>query len=480
MVDCPNRGSVTAYSLPPRTTVTPFKPPLSVPLGIVSTNSGEFFRSVDFALDKYLINMERAVHQGSVSKSASSPDLGNSDVKFLELPGISRRCESPSLLAVADFSSSTRATGVVGSLGSNGGFFMESPLIFPSSMSGESPQLGSPASGISMSKNDFEIVSLIGYGHSGTVVQLVKQKESGEFFAMKTVDKWSLIERRNLGDVKAIDRASAERDLHVTLGKDEASCPYFVKLFYSFQSPRNLYFILEFCPCDVLEYINQYGPLSVEEAVLFVAELACAVDHLHRSGSIHRDIKTDNILVSRSGHVRLSDFGSSKRIETDQHRCDSVVGFSLSIMPPEFFSGLPSYGSAIDWFQVGICAFEVLTGKPPFDGRPLRTIDSPDYPPPWPEYISIPSPIKTLVEALLHPNETVRLSSFAAVRSAISEISTNTDWDSIIIGSTQTRGFPHVSHGLDQGLFFTPRMMSSVSSDDYDVLPLKSFSYIRP
>jgi serine/threonine protein kinase len=211
---------------------------------------------------------------------------------------------------------------------------------------------------------------------------------------------------------------------------------------------------------------------------LFVAELVVAVEHLHRSGSIHRDIKTDNILISTSGHVRLSDFGSSKRVSND--RCDSVIGFSVSIMPPEFFSGNPSYGSAIDWFQVGICAFEALTGQQPFNGRPLRFIDSPDYPPPWPATAKeVPECLVELVESLLHPDESLRLSSFEAIQAhpAFADF----PWSSVRAGDPASCPFPNVVGDTALSSFPTPRMMSSVSSDhDYDPLPFKSFGYIRP
>ena len=390
----------------------------------------------------------------------------------IELPGISKRCESPPLLALNDVSTSTRTTGVTSSLGNNG-FHLESPMLVESFLAQqtEDDSRGSH----SVCKNDFEVISLIGYGHSGTIVQLVKSKETGSFYAMKTVDKWSLIEQRNAGDPKAIERAIAERDLHIRL-TDRS--PFFVKFYYSFQSSKNLYYILEYCPCDVLEYINQFGALSVKAALIFVAELAVAVEGLHQSGSIHRDIKADNILISSSGHVRLSDFGSSKRVTSD--RCDSVIGFSVSSMPPEFFQSRPSYGSAIDWFQLGIVAFEVLTGYEPFSGRPLRTIDSPDYPPQWPELGElIPDTVRSLVEALLHPDETMRLTSFEQIK-AHPAFSGLVDWESVQSGHPAECPFPNMTAG-DNHSFATPRMMSSVSSDhDYDPLPFKSFSYIRP
>ena len=328
-----------------------------------------------------------------------------------------------------------------------------------------------------ISKNDFEIVSLIGYGHSGTIVQLVKSRESGDYFAMKTIEKWSLIEKRNTGDTKAIDRANVERDVHVSLneGLPSVECPYFVKFFSSFQCPRNLYFILEYCPYDVLEYINQFGPLSVSEGLLFFAEVAVAVEFLHEAGTIHRDIKMDNILISLGGHVRLSDFGSSKRVESQEQRSDSIVGFSLSIMPPEFFNGTPSYGSAVDWYQVGICVFEALTGVPPFHGTPLKSVYAEEYPPLWPDSVEIPDEVKDLVEALLHPDETERMRDLASIKSHPAML--GIAWGAVDEGSSSNQPFINVDP--DGVRFVTPRMMSSVSDLDFDPLPFKSFSFIR-
>lgn len=399
-------------------------------------------------------------------------DFGSGRAR-VELPGISKRCESPPLLAMNDVSTSTRTTGACGSILGNA-FHLESPMLFDSVLAVSSDDDHKRPR--AMSKNDFEIVSLIGYGHSGTVVSLVKSKESGTFYAMKTVDKWSLIEQRNAGDPKAVERAVAERDLHV---RHADGSPFFVKFYYSFQTPKNLYYILEYCPIDVLEYINQFGPLSLKDFLMFVAELSVAVERLHRSGSIHRDIKADNILISTSGHVRLSDFGSSKTVNSD--RCDSVVGFSVCSMPPEFFGTTPSYGSAIDWFQVGIVAYEVVTGYEPFKGRPLRTVDSPFYPPSWPELgEEIPEAVRSLVEAFLHPDEAQRLTSFIDIKSH-SAFCGIIDWDVVQVGDPIECPFPNLAGDHPHFSYATPRMMSSVSSDhDYDPLPFKSFSYIRP
>jgi serine/threonine protein kinase len=95
-------------------------------------------------------------------------------------------------------------------------------------------------------------------------------------------------------------------------------------------------------------------------------------------------------------------------------------------MPPEFFADTPYYGSGIDWFQVGICAYEVVTGVTPFQGCPLVQIDTPLYPPEWPEHVQDET-FKNLVDRLLHPDETRRISRLDDVKRYMPDI----DWQNI-------------------------------------------------
>lgn len=344
-------------------------------------------------------------------------------------------------------------------------------------------------------KGDFEIISVIGQGQSGTVVHLVQSKLDGEYYAMKTIDKWSLIERRNGGDWKAIERAARERNLHVELMSPPHA--YFIELFRTFQTSGHLYYVLEYCPMDVFEYLSYYGPLINRKrnyqivgtsdanllTAMFIAELSVAVDTIHKAGSIHRDIKIDNILISVDGHVRLSDFGSSKKLGDPTSRCDSMVGFSVSIMPPEFFRGIEqkqvsNYGAAIDWYQVGICAYQVVTGRNPFLGNPLVSVDSPYYPPEWPNEAEtlIHTGTRDLIMSLLHPEETLRTKSIEEVKSQLSYL----PWDLVELGETKTvpAPFPLSVESLSsQNL---PRMVSSGSADEFDAfdpVPLATFNY---
>ena len=371
------------------------------------------------------------------------------DQSVLQLPGVSKRGVSRSPIICSDQGVSGRAT-TASKVGSSP-FCLESPSeahLMESSSSNPNRVLSG------LSRDSYDVVSLIGHGQYGTVVQLVRSKVDGQYYAMKVVDKYSLVEKVHTGDDKAISRAKAERNVHVDLESNLSSepledvrCPYFVQMYHSFQSSRFLYYILEYCPFDVLEYVNLFGPLSEDAARIFVAELCIAVESLHKRGTVHRDIKTDNILISLSGHVRLADFGLSKKLTSPlSQRCDSVVGFSLSIMPPEFFSEEPYYGTAIDWFQVGICAFEVVSRYSPFQGNPLISKDSDLYPPVWPEDVNVGSEYKSLVELLLHPDETQRATSLPTIKSMLP----NVPWSELENRETDSPiPFPNATMSID-------------------------------
>ena len=369
-----------------------------------------------------------------MSSRTDSPDLSQVNRASLELPGVSKRGVSRSPVITSDQGVSGRTT-TASKVGSSP-FCLESP----SYEHGTDSSTPNPARVLSgLTRDSYEVISLIGHGQYGTVVQLVRSKVDGNHYAMKVVDKYSLVEKLHTGDEKALTRAKAERNVHVdlesnrslssSLPSEDSRCPYFIKMYHSFQSSRFLYYILEYCPFDVLEYVNLFGPLSEEAARIFVAELSIAVESLHRRGTVHRDIKTDNILISLSGHVRLADFGLSKKLSSPlNQRCDSVVGFSLSIMPPEFFTEEPYYGATIDWFQVGICAFEIVTGYSPFKGNPLISVDSDLYPPEWPTDVNLSHEYRSLVELLLHPDESKRISSLNTVKSMLPTVS----WSDIV------------------------------------------------
>jgi serine/threonine protein kinase len=387
---------------------------------------------------------------------------------LLPLPITPRRCIDPNSPRTGVSDGDGKTTTVGGGTTSARSFCL-GPSPSGDAASSRNVSLGITSSTPRVSKSDFEVMNVIGHGQSGTVVNLVRSRIDGGLYAMKTVDKWSLIERQRAGDLKAIDRAARERNLHVELMTPNN--PYFIQLYHTFQTSGHLYYILEYCPLDVFEYMRSFGPISGDQVSLFIAELSVAVDAIHRTGSIHRDIKIDNILISPEGHVRLSDFGSSNKFNESNQRCDSVDGFSVNIMPPEFFiSDYGDYGTAIDWYQVGICAYQVLTGNNPFNGHALTSVDSPLYPPEWP--VTVARDISGLILALLHPDETKRINSIGEIKSRLSSL----PWTEIERGATDRFEAPFRPDGFMA--LRLPRMISTGDEGDtFDPVPLATFSF---
>jgi serine/threonine protein kinase len=86
-----------------------------------------------------------------------------------------------------------------------------------------------------------------------------------------------------------------------------------VGLKYSFQDDYYLYLVMEFLPGgDLMSLLIKKDVLNEDDARFYIAELVLALESLHGMGCVHRDLKPDNILIDKNGHIKLSDFGLSK------------------------------------------------------------------------------------------------------------------------------------------------------------------------
>ncbi|KAJ3639034.1 hypothetical protein Zmor_016450 [Zophobas morio] len=152
--------------------------------------------------------------------------------------------------------------------------------------------------------DDFVNLKAIGKGEFGEV-RLVKFKQTGECFAMKILNK-STITRR-------MDEACffEERDVMV-----QVKSPFIVNLNYAFQDELNLYIIMDFLPGGDLwqMLINTAEEWTEEWTRFYMAELLVALEDLHKTGYMHRDVKPENIMIDANGHFKLTDFGSSAKI----------------------------------------------------------------------------------------------------------------------------------------------------------------------
>ncbi|XP_052087631.1 serine/threonine-protein kinase LATS1-like [Mytilus californianus] len=250
-----------------------------------------------------------------------------------------------------------------------------------------------------MEKSLFHKIQTLGVGAFGEVT-LVRKKDVGHLYAMKTLRKSDVLKRNQVAHVKA------ERDILA-----EADNEWVVKLYYSFQDRDNLYFVMDYVPGgDLMGLLIKKGIFEEPLAIHYIGELVLAIESVHKMGFIHRDIKPDNILIDRDGHIKLTDFGlctgfrwthNSKYYQKDElhtrqdsmdvnctldvkcncgeiqkplqrrkhrerHRClaHSLVGTPNYIAPEVLLRS--GYSESCDWWSVGVILYEMIVGQPPF------------------------------------------------------------------------------------------------------------------
>jgi serine/threonine-protein kinase len=124
------------------------------------------------------------------------------------------------------------------------------------------------------------------------------------------------------------------------------------------------FIVMEYVPGDTLEnVIARDGALELTRALDYACQICNAVDHAHRQGVLHRDLRPANVLVPESGLVKVADFGTSRFLEIAAHGT-TVIG-SPPYMAPEQFQGKAVFAS--DVYSLGVTMYQMLTGVLPYD-----------------------------------------------------------------------------------------------------------------
>lgn len=218
----------------------------------------------------------------------------------------------------------------------------------------------------SVGEGDFEKLKLLGEGTFGRVFLVRHRRTSSsgnKLFAMKILEKQHVIGKHQVEHTKTERRVLAK-----------VKHPFIARLHYAFQTPSELYFVIDFCPGgELFGLLQQKGKFPEAHCRFYSAEIALAISYLHSMGIIYRDLKPENVLLQSSGHIQLVDFGLSKENVTQT----SEGGFSLCGTPeylaPEILTRL-GHGKAVDWWSLGSLLFEMLTGLPPWYNKDRRIL----------------------------------------------------------------------------------------------------------
>uniref|UniRef100_W5LAH5 Protein kinase C n=1 Tax=Astyanax mexicanus TaxID=7994 RepID=W5LAH5_ASTMX len=251
---------------------------------------------------------------------------------------------------------------------------------------------------------NFVFHKVLGKGSFGKVL-LAELKGRGEYFAVKALKK----------DVVLMDD-----DVECTMVEKRVLSlawenPFLTHLYCTFQSKEHLFFVMEYLNGgDLMFHIQDKGRFDLFRATFYSAEIICGLQFLHSKGVIYRDLKLDNVMLDKDGHIKIADFGMCKENMIGENRATTFCG-TPDYIAPEILLG-QKYTFSVDWWSFGVLVYEMLIGQSPFQGddedelfESIR-MDVPHYP----RWITKES--KDLLEKLFERDPTRRLGVVGNIR----------------------------------------------------------------
>jgi len=201
----------------------------------------------------------------------------------------------------------------------------------------------------------FILLKSVGKGAFGKV-RVVQHKQTRDLYALKYINKAKCVK------MKAVANIIQERRL-----LEEVDHPFIVNLRYAFQDDENCFFVLDLMlGGDLRFHLERMGHFAEDAVRIYIAELGSALAFLHEKKIIHRDLKPDNILLDERGHAHITDFNIA--VHYSEKRLLTGVAGSMAYMAPEILTK-KGYSYMIDWWSLGVCAFELIFGRRPFRGK---------------------------------------------------------------------------------------------------------------
>lgn len=233
---------------------------------------------------------------------------------------------------------------------------------------------------------DFEIGSVKGRGKYGVVFK-ARLKASKQTVALKVLAKCEL-EKDHMSE-----QLRKEVEIHSRLKH-----PNIVQLLGYFDDPKRVYLVLEYAAGgELYRHMKKQrnGRFSEAQAAIYIAQLASGLSMCHRYNIIHRDVKPENLLLSSQGVLKLADFGWAVHDRRGYHHYHEEIASgrvmgnlgtrrttmcgTLDYLAPEMVNGR-AYDEKVDNWTLGVLAYELIVGYPPFESDEDDTILTTDHP----------------------------------------------------------------------------------------------------
>ena len=256
-----------------------------------------------------------------------------------------------------------------------------------------------------VSLEDLLFIREIGKGNYG-LVSLVMNKKTKFPYAIKAINKYNIM-AENLAENIHLEK-------RILLKIDH---PFIVKLVKCLKDDKNIFFLLEYIKGkELFDVIRDIGLLNKEQTNFYIASMMVAIQYLHESKIIYRDIKPENIIIEENGYLKLIDFGTAKEIED---RTKTIIG-TPHYMAPEIITG-EGYSFQVDYWSISICMYEFMCGEVPFgekDEDPMEiyfTIINKNLTFPN-KYVTVSKEFKSIMKKMLDKNPSYRLSNFHSIK----------------------------------------------------------------